>query len=358
MIPFYINAFLIILVDAIIYAMTKDADKRRKYVCFLNTLQILLFVSLRGESVGNDTQNYVNYFRLVVNNPQSAFTRDVYEIGFRWYAYMIAKFTSDPRVFLAIGACISIIPLGIIIYKYSKDCTLSFYAFCTMEFILFAMTGMRQNVAYFFVYTSYILFQSERKIQKIFALVLVIAGGFFHRSAWAFLIIYLMALIKNQVAKKLVYIVGIFSAYIFRYQIGQIFVDRFFNAYQVGSTGAYSRTLIAAIVLLFSIIYYNTIIEQSTIDACETNSVSLFPSLVVAMFLTTFFFIIALAVSASARQGRYFFVFFTLLLPELQYTIVEDQRRLFKGVIYLLLTALMLYLFPHNGLCTYGYYFW
>lgn len=202
MIPFYINAFLIILIDTIIFVIIKDLNKRRKYICFFNTLQILLFVSLRGESVGNDTQNYVNFFRLVVDNPQYALTRDVYEIGFRWYTYIIAKITCDPRIFLTISACVSIVPLGIIIYKYSKDCVLSFYAFSTMEFILFAMTGMRQNVAYFFVYTSYILFQSEKKYQKILAFILVIGGGLFHRSAWAFLIIYLLSLIKNQAVKN------------------------------------------------------------------------------------------------------------------------------------------------------------
>lgn len=358
MIPFYINAFLILLIDTILYVIIKKENQRRKYICFLNTLQILLFISLRGESVGNDTQNYVNYFRLVANSPQIAFTKEYYEIGFRWYAYIIAHITNDPRIFLTIGACFSIIPLGIIIYKYSKDCTLSFYAFCTMEFVLFAMTGMRQNVAYLFIYISYILFQSERRLHKIGALALIAVGGLFHKSAWAFLIIYFLSLIKKYEIKRTIYVVGIFFAFIFRYQIGQFLVDTFYSAYKVSSSGAYSRMFIAALVLLVSIYYYKTILGQSTTNIYGMNRVSLFPSLVDAMFLTTFFFVIALAVSACARQGRYFFVFFVLLLPELKYIIVEDQRQLFTGILYFMLTALMLYLFPNNGLCTNGYYFW
>lgn len=358
MIPFYINAFLILFVDAIIFAVTKDEQKRRKSICVLNTVQILLFIALRGEAVGNDTQNYVNYFRLTLDYPHVALTSNQYEIGFRWYVYCITKITNDPRVFLAIGACLSIIPLGLIIYKYSKDCVLSFYTFCTMEFILFAMTGMRQNVAYFFVYCSYILYQSDRKSRKVLALALVFIGGFFHRSAWAFLLIYVMTLIRNSAIKKCIYIMGILAAYIFRYQIGRIFVKYFFDAYQVSSTGAYSRVAIAGIVLLICIVCYDLIEHQSATVAARSNRISLYPSLVDAMFLTTFFFTIALAVSASARQGRYFFVFFILLLPELQYVIKANQRIIFKFFCYIALTGLMFYLFPHNGLCTYGYYFW
>lgn len=355
--PFYINAFLILFIDALVFTFVKDDRKRRKYICLLNTLQIILFIALRGETVGNDTQNYVNYFRQVASNPPIAFLKKEYEIGFRWYVYLIAKVTENPRVFLAIGAFVSFAPFGVLIYKYSKDCVLSFYTFCTMEFILFAMTGMRQNVAYLFVYSSYMLFQSDKKGTKILSLILIFVGGFFHKSAWAFIILYAMTFIKTAEMKKNIYVIGIICAFIFRNQIGRILVNSFYDAYTLNSTGAYSRVFMVGIVLTICICFYNVIEVQSENDITYADKVVLFPKLVDAMFLTTFLAVIALSISAAARQARYFFVFIILVLPELQYIIVKEQRRIFKMICYILLTLIMFYLFPHNGLCTSGYIF-
>lgn len=358
MVPFYINAFLILFIDLIINVTFSDEQKKRKYICIINTIQIILFISLRDVSVGNDTQNYVNFFEGAVRNPKFALNYEHFEIGFKYYVYAIARLTSNPRIFLAIGAVLSVLPIGYIIYKYSKDCTISFYAFCTMEFIMFSMTGMRQNVAYFFVYTSFILFNSEKKQQNIIALVLIAFAGFFHKSAWAFVILYGMTLIKNTSWKKLIYVGGVVGSFIFRNQIGHLLVYRFYNNYEVNATGAYSRVFIVLIVLMLVCMYYDMIAIKSERDVVVANGKSLFPVFADSIFLTTFFFIIALVVSAAARQGRYYFIFFTLLLPEFQYIIRKDQRFVFKVLCYILLTLLMFCLFPHNGLCTYGYYFW
>lgn len=290
MIPFYINAFLLLFIDVIICYLVRENDKRRKYICIFNTIQIIFFVSLRGETVGNDTQNYINFFRQVVNNPNSAFTNEIYEVGFRWYVYIIAKITSDPRIFLTVGAILSIVPFGIIIYKYSKDCILSFYTFCSMEFILFSMTGMRQNIAYFFVYLSFLLILSKKKKIKIFAIFLIIMAGFFHKSAWSFFILYILMLKKQSIKiRKIFYLLGLLIAFIFKNQIGNFFVNYFYSDYQVVATGAYSRVLMVLLVLIFCIFYYNLIIYRSEQNLIQSSQKCLFPYLVDSMFLTTFF---------------------------------------------------------------------
>ena len=358
MIPFYINAFLILIIDFVISSTVKDRDKQKKLICVFNTLQIVMFVALRSETTGNDTLNYVNFFKSIANNPHLALSNTLYEIGFRWYSFLIAFITNDPRVFLAITAVISIIPFGILIYRYSDNCGLSFFAFSTMEFILFSMTGMRQNVAYFFVYASFVCFISNKKQLKILAVILLILGGLFHMSAWAFSILYVISLVRSVKVKNYIYICSIIFALLFRNQIGTFIVSRFYLSYQVSETSAYSRIVIVGIVLLFNMLFYNRIEKSIENEVQDREILAFYRSSVDAIFLTTFFYIIALSVSAAAREGRYFFVFFIIQLPYFKYLIVKRQRKLFSLICVILLTLLMLYLFPRNGLCTYGYSFW
>ena len=72
-------------------------------------------------------------------------------------------------------------------------------------------------------------------------------GGFFHKSAWAFIILYAMTFIKTAEMKKNIYVIGIICAFIFRNQIGRILVNSFYDAYMLNSTGAYSRVFMVGI---------------------------------------------------------------------------------------------------------------
>lgn len=348
MFPFYVNAIMILIIDCVILKLTRDKIKRRKYICIANTIQIFLFFALRGMYVGNDTDNYVNYFNMAVANPNLALEYDYFEYGFRAFVCLIVKFTNNPQIFLAITGLITILPYSILVYKYSNDCILSFFAYSTMEFILFAMSGMRQNVATCFVSISFILFFQNNKKSKVLSLFFLLIASTFHYSALAFLLLYIISFFDLH-KYKLFYIITLIFVFIFKGQISNILVTYFYSDYNsIGSSGAYMRVFVPLFIFLICYKYSDRLVLKNKNNVIFIN----------CMFITVIFFILALDKSTYARLGRYFFIFFTLLLPELKYIFKKEDRKIINIAFVIILLGLMFYLFPNNGLCNNGYYFW
>lgn len=351
MTAFYVNAFLLLMVDALVVALIKNDSQRRKWICILNSIQFILFLSLRASDVGNDTSNYISSFLSEVRYPGWIFSHSQYEIGFQIYVSLIAKIFSDPRMFLFITALFTIVPFGVLVYKYSSNCALSFFTYATMEFILFSTTGARQQIANAFVLASLIVYMSEitEKKKWIITYGLIFIAGFIHQSAWGFVLLYLLGMLgKTRINKNLFYIVTLVAAFFLRNNIMSFIMQYFYNEYEIGFTGAYSRMIITLLFLVVTIVFKNNILQYN-----KNGS-----TLIDAMYLSTFFFILALSVSASARMGRYFFLLLTLIIPEIPHCFVESNKQIINIMLGILLILLMFFLFPHNGLATYGYHFW
>jgi hypothetical protein len=102
----------------LIYRNTKKAK-----IIFVSivTVQLILILSLRHYSVGVDTFGYIQNFKLIfpaLNFEQFLFHR--HEIGYKILIKLIYFFTDNEQFFLSIIAIISIIPISITIYRYSK----------------------------------------------------------------------------------------------------------------------------------------------------------------------------------------------------------------------------------------------
>ena len=94
-------------------------------------LQEILFLGTRTAIVGVDTSRYVYVF-------ENIFQYDFrYEEGFNFFTKLIRSITANENVFLFVAAVICLLPIGVVIYRFSHMPYLSWYIFICMYYLSF-----------------------------------------------------------------------------------------------------------------------------------------------------------------------------------------------------------------------------
>lgn len=195
---------------------------------------ILVFIAgMRSTAVGMDTNMYQILFEYVKesNSLRQALTgwqRGGTEFGYVCLEFLISR-TADFQIFLWISGVISIIPVMIAIYKYSKNYWMSIFLFVSFGYFSFFMNAVRQSLAMGICMLAFICAR-ERKIIKF--LVLVGAAALFHASAIIFLPVYWLNKIKLTRRTVL--------CYVFLVMIANLFKNQFFQLINIFSRQRYS----------------------------------------------------------------------------------------------------------------------
>lgn len=178
--------YFIVLFFLSLYLEKKHLESKKNIRSFLMLISIALIVLIgcRAESVGIDTSQYAYIWNYNIKAGDFSHIDTEAELGY-YYLQTFFKLFIDYQSFLFLIGALSIIPICIIVYKYSKACALSiliFYssiAFHTLEF-----AAARQALAFTGVVVSY-KFVMERNL-KGFLITLIIAV-LFHQTAVIFL---------------------------------------------------------------------------------------------------------------------------------------------------------------------------
>ncbi|MDE7136023.1 MAG: EpsG family protein [Muribaculaceae bacterium] len=166
----------------------KGSQGRRTYAIVV-TIVIFLIGGLRNMAVYADTFGYVYRFNMLqdlsVNDIKSTFTKDTF---FYLFTYWIQPyiFNNYTLWFLLISA-VYIIPIGIIIYRYSDNPMWSWVCFFFIGLFMFSMAGLRQVVAMGIALIGFLLLMKKK---DIWFFVLVWIASLFHGTALIFVLIY------------------------------------------------------------------------------------------------------------------------------------------------------------------------
>ena len=188
--------FLIALIFASQFVFQKTEQSKRNYIFFMFSI-FGLMIMLRHEYVGNDTIDYIRFYREVGRATDIEYflegTR--FEKGFVYLCYYLNKISLNPQLILIVSGAFVAYAFGRFIYKYSDIPWMSVLMFLCLEFFDMAMSGVRQIIAVAILLFAYD-FLVERKFIRFLALVLLAASV--HTSAIAFLIIYPFAGKKHK----------------------------------------------------------------------------------------------------------------------------------------------------------------
>lgn len=189
----YIVCFFIILLLAL---MLRGKSQQTWSLCLFITLLLILIAALRDDCIGIDTITYKHVFQSIQDRHFTRQTR--LEQGYL-YLNELVGYWGGYRLLWFVIASLSMLPVCLVIKKYSSYCCYSFLLFyASVGFHSMELAAMRQAVAFGFVVLAF-HFLMERKLAPY--LLMICLAFTMHKSAVIFLPCYW--LYNLQINKKM-----------------------------------------------------------------------------------------------------------------------------------------------------------
>lgn len=324
----YFIIFIIILVSSFFkkYDLNNNRTLRRNY-CIGVTLVLILLSGMRHEYIGADTPMYKYIFYDIESNSNSLIETDA-EVGFYYLMRYFGKFAGY-QMFLMLVACLSIIPVGFIIYSYSQNVCLSFLIFySSILFQTLEFAAERQAIAFGFVMMAYYYIMQRKLVLYLLCFALAF---FFHRSCVIFIPCYW--LYNLEIKKKTITIWGICllisfvcASIVFQYLVRFWRIDYSLSEEIAGGERLFLLTCVFALIGFFRYKDYSNHINVRLPLIIYSISPLLWPIFNVN--------------PALSRLQFYFEFFLALYVPNYLYMSPNGK---IKKIIYFITLFLMLY---------------
>lgn len=290
-----------------IKGLQMDYQKRNKAAMKFFFVLLTLLIAFRHESVGNDTENYMSFFKVFSRMEWSDLRNASMEVGFRYLNKLISLFFGEPQFFLAV---VAILVSAMIYPTYKRLCTdasLTIVLFCTMSTFAMMFSGIRQMIA---IGIGFIAYEFTRQKKLISFILIVLLAMTFHTSA--FMLAFMYPLYHARITKKWLYAVVPVLALCFVFN-RQIFgalslILEQYTEYdtEITLTGAYTMLILFGAFAAFSFL----IPDENKMDA---ELIGLRNFLLMAFALQMF----APLHTLSMRMGYYYMIFIPVLLPKI-----------------------------------------
>lgn len=308
MIPFLVLLFTPILIQHIVIDKRYvDFEKRNKWALFTFFAILTILVALRHESVGNDTRNYIMYFKHYVNLKwDNLLTQDL-EVGFSYFNKIVSMFTKEAQVFFIIIVIFTVAPIYNTYKRLCVDPGLTILLFCLMSTFVLMFSGIRQMLAVGIGFIAYEFTRQKKLIQFVLCVILAIS---IHTSA--FMLILMYPLFHAKITKKWLWVVVPMLTILFLYNkeifsvLGTILLRYTEFDPIIEETGAYTMIILFALFSIFAFI----IPDESLLDS---ETIGLRNFLLLALVLQMFAPLNMLAM----RMNYYYIIFIPLLLPKI-----------------------------------------
>lgn len=293
----------------------------------LVALILILFVGLRSIDVGADTITYKKIFDWAKDYPSFYLGFISWQSGgveplFYFITYIFAHFLNF-QYYLIFLAIISILPIIIVIGKYSNNIYFSLFLYISFGYFSFALSGLRQAAA---IGICMIAFDAaiEKKIKKFF--ITVIIAILFHKTAFLFLPVYWLINIKKGRYNIVLFgglLITVFALRSRLYSILNLFARQ---SYEIASTdqGGYRMFLVMLFTVIIGWIYYYKFIR---INSESDNNLSWL--LLQMISVSALMWPIANLNAELNRMYYYYHIFIVLYIPNLIKSINRKNRILF-----------------------------
>ena len=292
----------------------------------------LALLALRGLSCGVDLVNYKTFFDFSHYRPFD-FVRIKYgiEFGYHLIEYVVALFTQNFQILIAVVGAASIIPIWIMYTKESDSPFLTIVLFLTVVPFSIYFSGLRQALAMAFIVPAYYCTKHKK---LIWFLIITLVAMFFHASVAVMAVIY--PIYHVRITKKWLYftvpimvLILIFNEAVFEFLLnllGGKYMDRYA---EYETTGAAYMFLI----MLIAFAVYSFVVTND--KELDRDVIGLRNILLLAICIQCFAPIHPLAM----RMNYYFLPFVPLLLPK----VVKQSRPEMKQIVNISVIAMSLF---------------
>ncbi|MDQ0200738.1 EpsG family protein [Neobacillus ginsengisoli] len=288
----------------------KNKQLRNKIVIVLGCVGIFLIQALRAETIGNDLISYLPGYHMVdsinIFKGERLFN---FEPGYIFYSQIFSKLNFSDQGYLAVVALTIIAPIAFTWLKNSKMPGLSVFIYITLGFFTFSFSGLRQSIAMAIVFFSFKYIQEKSLIKFILCVALAMS---FHTTAIIFIFAYPLSYLRLKSTHFFFIIPSLILIFILKTKIF-LLIYRLYKgaAGEVESTNAYTMLFVMIFVLILAYIFGSKDKEDIRFNIYKNY-------MLVAILIQIF----ASQSSVVMRAGYYYYLFITLLLPE----VVKNQR--------------------------------
>lgn len=361
--------FYFLIFISVLFGLVQNTSAKKRYVVFIFFI-LGAMMMFRAWTVGNDTDSYIELFKLFssAQNIQTLSTR--YEIGYILLNKGLSYISTNPQILFIVTGCFVAISFGRYIIKYSQKPWLSVIIFLCLGYFDLAMSGVRQILAVSVLLFAYDMVVKRKPIK--FTLLCLLAASF-HTSAILFLIVYPLS--KLTVNKKLIFFtsfVGII-AYISFDKIILVIVEKLFPAYMNYFTNesghSYSTdpklatSLMLALWLILFLIAYNCGRNKNRLgnNINFTEQSNMITNIEAICVLLSIIMLLWSLQGTILTRFKYVFSFVLLSYYPNALTKLEDRQMqdfiAFGSLIVFVIYATIIYVFRSEWQSTYPYSF-
>jgi|GEM_PF-5621599 len=291
--------------------------------CVLITIVLVLIASLRSYKMGNDPSMYKYMFENVKSSLKDIIlmkqTMNQTEKGYIILENIISRTFGGFQWLMMIIATVYIVPIGILVKRYSKNPWVSFFIFVGFGFFTDSLSALRQALAVGLTVVAFMCIKNK-KLKSYFIIVLMATS--LHMSALFFMPIYWLRKIKYTKQIIIGSIIAIIATNIFKSPLFQ-FVNRFSRqVYDVNvNTGGNKLYIFIIFTVILCFIYGKAMIEEN-----NDNKMIIY-----MMIITAIIYPILSFNPAVYRMFWYFFIYLIIFVPNLL-SVVKDKA--FKYLIF------------------------
>lgn len=214
---------------------------------------LFLILALRNEAIGRDLDTYK-----IILTTHRQFSYNAYPIFseewlFKWFNIFISGFTKDYRVYLAIVAGITVLPIAITYCKQKNHGYVQMAVFVNMSTFIMLFSGLRQSLA---IALGMIAYQFVKEKKLIWFLLFAYLALAMHHSGFMLFLMYPMYHVKLK-KEHLIFVVPIIALiFIFKNRIftflNEILSESSDNyGSEITETGSYISLLLFALITIF-----------------------------------------------------------------------------------------------------------
>lgn len=308
----------------------KDRLIRNKAVIVLGCFGIFIIQALRAEFVGVDLSSYLPALQMVRSIDIFAGERLYnYEAGYLLYSQVFSKLNFPNQWYLAVVALTIIAPIAYTWYENSKMPGLSIFIYITLGFFAFSFSGLRQAIALAIIFYSFKYIKEKSLIKFILCVALAMS---FHTTAIIFVVAYPLYYLRLRLIHIYLIVLVFILVFIYRSEIFLLIYHLYKGiAGEAESTNAYTMLTVMVIVMVLAYAFGSKDKQDLNFNAYKNY-------MLVAILVQIF----ASQSNVIMRAGYYYYLFITLLIPE----IINNQKDIgIRISAVIILIVVLLYFF-------------
>jgi hypothetical protein len=328
----YYLLIALVAMSSVITIAIKNKIKRNKVVVTINVIAIVLIQGLRDFSIGTDLATYIPAYKYALGlNFLKGEKLYNYELGYSLYTQLLARSAVTERQFLFITAAIIIGLIGYTLVINTKMPGMSIYIYITLGFFLFTFSGLRQSIAFAITFFSFKFIKDKKMLYFLFCIFFAVL---FHTSAIVFVIAYPLYYLKIKREYMLNVLVILLITFLFKGRIFTLLNKLYYNSEDmIQSTGAYTM-LFVMLGIYISVFLFCNDDKNYSLNAYKNY-----------ILVAIIFQIFASLSNTVMRSGYYYYMFITLLIPEVLMQL-DGKGRL---IVEIILCACLFY-FYYNAI--------